>query len=234
MEINQSSKRVYQSVINMKIDFKYFLLLIFNHVAIAVFAQKINAVPQVDITPMHKYLQKNADSTILFERMNYRINRPEYFIISKVGDTISIYQYQQLKEIDKRILLPKAIGYRLYKRNRLDYLNAPADVNIYFNPLYLNRDSSKIFWQSLLKQQPWQINDDSIDGEGCPNAKDGHDRNVYDGGGISLYLITKSTIKRLCFYAPRFYEEEVCPGRKGRKTIIEIEKLFKTYFSNEW
>jgi len=218
----------------MKIHIKYFLLLIFSQMAINVFAQKISIVPQVNITPMHKYLQENADTTILMERMNYRINRPIYFIVSKVGDTISIYQYKQLKELDKRIMLPKAIAYKLYKRNRLNYLNEPADINIYFNPIYLNRDSSIFFWQSLLKQEPWQINDDSVDGESCPNAKNGYDKNVYDGGGISLYLITKNNIKRLYFYAPQYYEKEVCPGRKGRQAIIKIENLFKIYFKDEW
>lgn len=218
----------------MKIYIKYLLLLIFSQIAIDGLAQRIGIVPQLNVTPMHRYLQRNADSTILFERMNYRINKPEYFIVSKVGDTISIYSYQQLKEIDKKILLPNALGYTLYKRNRLDYLNEPIDINIYFNPHYLDRDSSKIFWQFLLKQQPWKIHDDSIDGEGCPNVKNGYDRNIYDGGGINLYLVTKNNIKRLYFYAPKYYEKEVCPGRKGRQAILEIEALFKTYFKNEW
>lgn len=229
-----SLRKAPQFVINMKKYIHYVLIFIFNHIAINIFAQKNNIVPPINVTLMHTFLQKNADSTILFERMNYKINRPEFFIISKVGDTVSIYHYQQLKEIDKRILLPKAIRYKLYKRNRLDYLSEPIDINIYFNPIYLNRDSITIFWQSLLKQQPWQINDDSIDGESCPNAKNGYDRNIYDGGSISLYLITKNNIKRLYFYAPQYYEKEVCPGRKGRQAIIAIEKLFKTYFKDEW
>jgi len=218
----------------MKIHVKYFLLLIFTQITINLFAQKISVLPQINITPMHKYLQKNADTTILLERINYRINRSIYFMISKVGDTISIYQYQQLKEIDKRIMLPKAIAYKLYKRNRLNYINEPVDINIYFNPIYLNKDSSIFFWQSLLKQEPWRINDDSVDGESCPDAKNGYDKNVYDGGGINLYLITKNNIKRLYFYAPQYYEKEVCPGRKGRQAIIKIENLFKTYFKDEW
>jgi len=232
--ISQNLKKEHQFVNKMKIHIKYFLTLILSQIAVNVLAQRISIVPQVNITPMHKYLQENADSTILFERINYRINRPEYFIVSKVGDTVSIYNYQPLKEIDKKILLPKTLGYKLYKRNRLDYINAPVDINIYFNPIYLDKDNSNLLWKSLLAQKPWEINDDSIDGESCPNAKNGYDKNIYDGGGISLYLVTKNNIKRLYFYAPRYYEKEVCPGRKGRQAIIEVENIFKSYFKDNW
>ncbi|MFD2288645.1 hypothetical protein ACFSOV_21225 [Pedobacter petrophilus] len=69
----------------------------------------------------------------------------------------------------------------------------------------------------MLKQKPWQINDDSIDGESCPNTKNGYDKNIYDGGWINLYLIFKINIKRLYFYAPQYYEKEVCPGREVRQ-----------------
>jgi hypothetical protein len=66
-------------------------------------------------------------------------------------------------------------------------------------------------------------------GPGCPpiESKDGtiRDTNIYDGGGIKLYLITKDAIKILDYYAPDYYEE-TCPGRADRIAVLNIAKLF--------
>ncbi|WP_133248553.1 hypothetical protein [Pedobacter yonginense] len=195
------------------------------------FGQNVSIVPDVNITSVHKFLQKNADSTILFGYDKSWGNPPEYFILSKCVDTLTAYFYKSFYK--SKINMPRAIRDSLYKINKY-YESRNIAINRFFTPKYLTDNDLSAFWHYLLTQQPWQINDDSIDGQGCPKAKDGYDKNIYDGGGISLYLITKKNIKRLYFYAPQYYEKEMCPGRKGRIAIIEIEKLFKSYFKDEW
>lgn len=182
-------------------------------------------------TTIHTFLQKNADSTIIFKYESNWIQPPEYFILSKKVDTITAYFYKSFYKT--KINMPDKIRDSLYKINKY-YESNNVSVNRFFIPKYLTDEDLLVFWRALLKQHPWQINDDSIDGKNCTNTKKGFYKNISDGGGISLYLITKNNIKHLYFYAPKYYEKELCPGRKGRQAILEIEALFKTYFKNEW
>lgn len=83
--------------------------------------------------------------------------------------------------------------------------------------------------KDIKKNDPWQLADDKRDGEGCPpSVKDKYE--IFDGGTILLYLISKSEIKTLSFYAPDFYEEK-CPGGKGRQHILAIDALFSSLFA---
>lgn len=186
------------------------------------------------ITPLHEFFRTHADTTIILQYESSWLRTPEYFIISKKGDTISSYTYKALPKIDKRIILPRAIGYKLNQRNKSDMFNTPVDINLYFNPKYLSPDTLIQFWASIMKFSPWRIKDESVDGNGCPLPQ-GNNKNkkfIEDGGRIILDLITTDGSKRLNFYAPEFFEE-VCPGRTGRKSAIEISKLFKTYFKED-
>lgn len=125
--------------------------------------------------------------------------------------------------------MPKNIRDAIYKRSRTDIFSTPMDVNFFFSSLYLSKDSSAVFWREIAKVKPWQLKDDSNDGEGCKiNAKDGKDNNIYDGGGIKLYFITNTEIKVLYFYAPDFYEKQ-CPGRLGRQGVLKIATLFSKF-----
>ncbi|MFD2288646.1 hypothetical protein GJU39_11165 [Pedobacter petrophilus] len=215
---------------NFKIIIFSFLMYLIL-ISLNLFGQNVSIIPKINITSIHGFLQKNADSTILFEYDKSWGDPPEYFILSKSGDTLTTYFYKSFYK--SKINMPRAIRDSLYKINKY-YESKNIGINRFFIPKYLSDNDLLVFWQSLLKQKPWQINDDLIDGESCPNAKNGYDKNIYDGGGISLYLVTKNNIKRLYFYAPRYYEKEVCPGRKGRQAILEIENLFKTHFKDEW
>lgn len=206
-------------------------LLLFKHILLFVLVLSISkgfAQGLGDITPMHTFLQKNSDTSILLEYNYSTIHTPEYFILSKKGDTISAYTYKVLPSIDKRIIVPHNIGYKIFKRNNFDIYNTVVDINIYFNPKYLSQDSLNKFWKEVNIFRPWQIKDDSIDGEACPEYTS--EKYISDLGGISLYLVTKDEIKKLYFYGPKYFEEKLCPGRQGRKAILELEKLFLTYF----
>lgn len=184
-----------------------------------------------EITPIHEFLQKNADSTLILEYENNWLHITQYQVLSKKEDTIAIYMYKPLPQIDKRIILPKAMSYKMYQRNFLNAFSIPVDINFYFNPKYLPKDSLKLFWKKIETLKPWTIKDDAVEGNGCP-IEDKNGVSISDGGGITLFLITKAEIKKLYFYAPDFFEE-YCPGRKGRISIMKLSKLFTSYFKDK-
>ncbi|WP_205313807.1 hypothetical protein [Pedobacter nanyangensis] len=184
-----------------------------------------------EIKPLHLFLQKNADSTLIFKYESNWMTLPEYWVISKKNDTITRYRY---KFDDRRARMPKSVRDTLSKINPID-LKAEykeiysVGINKYFNALYTDNTTIKAFWGRLQRLSPWTINDDSVEGWGCPPNEKGEVNQIYDGGGISLFLISKKEIKHLSFYAPDFYNK-VCPGKKGRQAILQIEELFKDNF----
>lgn len=184
------------------------------------------------IIPMYEFLKANMDSTIVYQSTSNWDNIPQYFMLSKKGDTLTAYKYQALPlYYKKKILLPKVMASKLLRVQVIDMSNLPVDINAYFNPIYIPQDSIKQFWNNLTILNPWQMKDDATDGYACPIPATGSYSTIFDGGHVKLSLITKNEIKELSFYAPDFYEKE-CPGRTGRININKIEKYFSVYFQH--
>ncbi len=176
------------------------------------------------IKSMRVFLQKNADSTLVFSYTSNWMRALNYLVVSKKGDTITLYRYAS--EFNRKIDMPRKIKDSLTRLNR-DHNDASGGINHYFNPKYIDKKTAKNLWAALLKQQPWAINDDKIDGEGCPIDQNPNGKGISDAGGISLTLITKDEIRPLSFYAPSFYHK-ICP-RKGRTAILKITKLLSPF-----
>ncbi|PWS26574.1 hypothetical protein DHW03_17560 [Pedobacter yonginense] len=204
--------------------YKITFVLIFNFFSLSILAQVKNSA-----MPLERFFKSNADSTIIIHyESNWGI-KPTYFILSKKGDTINTYTYITHMKSDRRNVLPHNLAYRLYQNTLVE-----ADINPYFNTKYLSADSLKAFWNEVSVLKAWYINDDQIDGVGCAVDKNDFKNQIFDASNIKLTLITKRGIKQLSFYAPQYYEKEVCPGRVGRQVIIKIENLFNAYFKQEW
>lgn len=208
---------------NLKSLLFIFLLGSINFATFAQRKEKPNA--------LQLFLQANADSTIIFQHSSNWLPLSPYYILSKKSDTITAYTYKALPRLDKRIKLPLSVALKIQYRNYVAVNLVPIDVNIYFQPVYFSPKKLLNFWKNIGKESPWQLADDSVDGHACVD-KDGNRTGsyVYDGGEIYLYLITKNEIKKLDYYAPQFFEKEVCPGRKGRISILKIEQLFDRHF----
>ncbi|TBO45059.1 hypothetical protein [Pedobacter kyonggii] len=201
----------------MKYKILFILILTLN--CKAIFAQEKSSVP-----PLYKFLKDNTDTTFVLKyESNWNLN-PEYLILSKKRDTINAYVYKITTSLDQRIVIPHNFSYKFYQNTQV-----PVDVNPYFNPKYLSADSLMNIWKELTSLKPWSINDDQIDGAGCPVSQDSLQRQIRDAASIKLSLITKKGIKELSFYAPQYYEKEICPGRTGRQLILKIEELFIAY-----
>ncbi len=198
-------------------------------IAFCFFSSTVKSQNNSGITPMHKFFQKHADSTYIISSANkFYI---EYKILSKVNDTISTYIYKTNTTLGPKLReIPKAFRDAFLENNGNLIYFIPVDINVFFQPTYLSLDSLKQFWEKSSKLKMWDVNDDKIDGEGCDVKQNGFA--ISDGGQIYLHLITKDKIKELFFYAPDYYNEK-CPGRKGRKAILELSNLFTIYFKGK-
>ncbi|MGO4875639.1 hypothetical protein ACEN2P_03480 [Pedobacter psychrotolerans] len=207
---------------------KLVLLLIvicFNTLNVVdVYAQKHQSAPLFD------FFEKNADSTIVLSHLQNIYEYPDYFIVSKKGDTINMYTYRYRNLIETpHVDVPKAFAKAIARVNYTAIDQAPS-INTLLKVMVVDKQSLTTFWKDLMNEQIWHIKDDAIDGEGCPIVKGKNPVQLFDGGGPLFKLITKDGIKDLKFYSSIFYEVH-CPGRSGRISAIKIQELFKTYFT---
>jgi hypothetical protein len=179
------------------------------------------------ITPLHKFMQLNADTTFILEHQSGWLGPPKYLILSKKGDTTTAYIYDTPPKAN--VLMPNSIRSAIHKANGYNP-NRNIEVNQFFRPVPMPNEFDGKAWKMLLAERPWNISDDKVDGRGCPPKKDRSE--IDDGGTTNLYLITAGEIKTLSFYAPDFYEKE-CPGRKGRQSILKIDQLFSELFKTD-
>jgi hypothetical protein len=195
------------------------LCLILCIIATTGFAQKQS------FKATQNFLQQNADSTLIFSLTSNWMRPLKYFVISKKSDTITLYKYWPIYE--RRIKMPKKMADTLSKLSNIPY-DKMGGINADFQAVQASDKDLKKLWNTLMEQQPFTIADDKTDGEGCP-VTNGWSDSISDGGGVELILITAKEIRTLSFYAPDFYHK-ICPGRKGRKAILEIQKLLTATF----
>lgn len=180
-----------------------------------------------NIAPLYKYLQDNADSTIVLTYNQDFLHPVRHFIISKKSDIVTLYLYESPYDWKRRTNMPVNVR-NFFQKREFDINRLQIDTNSFFNAKYVKPKKAKILWQKTMKYRPWQISDDTVDGEGCPIIGD-RKYSIFDGVTMKLFLITNNNIKQLRFYAPDFYNEK-CPGRSGRLNILKIEQMFKEYF----
>jgi len=210
----------------MKVCIKLILCLVYTFFTGSAVAQQ-SQVNLDGVTPMHEFLQDNADSTIILHFNSNWTHIPEWFILSKKGDTLTAYHYHAFPAYDQRVVLPQAVALKLRKR-LVNQHNVTVDINEYFNPVYFQQDTLSRFWQRANQLKPWQIKDDAQEGIGCPVVKGKEHTEIFDAGGVTVHLMTKDNVKKLYFYAPEFYQKQ-CP-RMGRREMLALQGLFLSYF----
>jgi len=181
--------------------------------------------------PLYDFFQQHADSTIILSHLQTIYEYPDYYIVSKTGDTINMYTYRYYAPVKTsgKVDVPKAIAQRVNKVN-YEVMKGLPDINALFQVKVVSKDSLNLLWKAINREHIWQAKDDNVDGKGCPIIPGKDNVSLYDGGGPIFRLLTKEGSKELEFYAPNFFEE-YCPGRKGRISALTVEKLFKDYFT---
>jgi len=173
-------------------------------------------------------MQVNTDTAFVLQHESGRLEPPQYWVLSKKGDTVNAYKYGS--SYIRNVLQPQAIRRKLLKTHEPQDIY-DVGINRFFNVVAIEKNEVNRIWKTVMAEQPWNITDDSTDGYGCPPVSKGEKTDVFDAGTIKLFLITPKEIKTLKFYAPVFYEKE-CPGRKGRQAIHKIDQVFKDIFKD--
>lgn len=176
------------------------------------------------ITPLHRFFEKNADSTLIIEYDTHSYDPHYYHILTKTGDTINTFEYNAILK-DEKVVIPKKLSTLIFLEKQR-YFNAPAEINSYFNLVNLNRDTLKNMWGMIEKLDVWNLVDDKHYSN-CPDNKRG--LAVVDGGSIIVHLITHDKIKTLIYNIPWHYEK-YCPGNKNRQSAIKLHELFAEKF----
>lgn len=186
------------------------------------------------VTPMHKFFQQYADSTLIIEFANLEDGKPSaYKLLSKTDNFVNTFiylpadtSYYPLYQNRKNIppILWNTIG-----MEKSTFKNRPADINIFFNYVPKPADSTKKMWQQIKDLNPWQLLDDKFYPTCPPNKIHAA---VVDGPYYILHLVTKKEIRTLVYYNPLYFEKEACPGNKNRQAILKIYAIFDRYFNN--
>jgi hypothetical protein len=176
--------------------------------------------------PLHKFLQDNFDSTIIYYPSSAWVVDTEYLIMAKLNGFVMHFTYlNPYKQYFGRHA-PQTLA-SIFIREDERFREVLPDTNRYFLPKFIRDSSTRNgSWNSIISQNIWSIKDDRILGEGCENKRCG----IFDADSHTFYLITKSSIKQLYFYAPAFYLTRCCPNKEGLKEAVSIINTFKTTF----
>lgn len=188
----------------------------------------ISAQHNTGITPMHLFFKDNADSTLIMEYPTHSYDPPTYRILTKSGDTITLFEYAPILPYQNGIKMSKKLRASIFFK-KIEQTNGPADINAYFNGIKLADDSLKNFWTETRKLNPWLLAPDRTLA-GCPTNKP--IPAISHTGEIIFYLITKDQVKRMEYIGVHHIEAS-CPGNITRQRVINLQKLFEYYFQNK-
>ena len=173
--------------------------------------------------PLHRFLQANHDTTIILTFSTSDLSH-SYYIVSKFGDRVALYTY--LNPYGAYWRYPDTL-FRKFLREYGKFASTLPDTNRYFLPYScFSPGEPRAAWDSLATCSLFTIKDDAIEGGGCGKN---NTCDIDDGITIGVLLITKTSMKRLRFYAPDYYET-CCPSREGRRNALKAHRLFKQLF----
>ena len=148
------------------------------------------------VTPMHNFLQKYSDSTIILEYNTQSYDPNYYFILTKKGDTVNSFRYLAKMKLEQG-LMPKDMKI-IISMEKFKNFDAPAAINSYFNVVNLNQDTLKSIWIKAVKLNAWKI----IEDNSVPICNDGKKvPAIMDCGDLMIHLLLKRKLKHLFLIA---------------------------------
>ncbi|WP_421938288.1 hypothetical protein [Pedobacter sp.] len=207
---------------------KSIFLLTIMVVTIQISKAQFIATPKV--TPMHKFFQQYADSTVIIEYQNEGNEPTKYRLICKREGLINVFIYEPIdtswKLVSKiKAYTPKEL-WQVLAAKKVLFQNTPADINIFFHPSKMGKEKADRAWKSIQKLSLWNLVDDSSFGPGCNGKTTGE---ALEGKPDIIHLITKNNIKTLVYEYPDVYEKR-CPGNENRQKVIALNNLFRLAF----
>ncbi|MFC0316952.1 hypothetical protein [Olivibacter oleidegradans] len=194
------------------------------------------------INELDSIFRLHADSTIIFTGSIPFGTAPEnILIISKKGDTISLFSYRYaMREIPSYEGVPRSLADYI---SRTKYSRRGSVVGPFFEVHPISEKKGKKLWSALMQHHPWQLKDNAMLGTGCPvkpkvtKDKDGNTIEEYRGRNMESHsynvrLITKTDSKKLSYFAPEDLQKE-CPPEEDRQHIISIKRLLLQSFGKK-
>lgn len=205
-----------------------YLLTLFFSLPLTTLASKYH------IDEFEEVFTRYADSTLIFSAVvPLSVGPDNVFIVSKKGDTVNLFTYHYDRyKLPRYETLPDSLG------NFIREKQFPRNVSKfgpYFTVHKISLKKGQKIWKQLMKLDPWKMADDRIYGESCPTIKkvttDKEGNTIIEErlGQHDLHtyffdLLTKTSTKRLRYYAPEVLEK-ACPGKDGRQQAIKVKKL---------
>lgn len=179
------------------------LIIFFLLLSNITFAQDISR------SKLFVYFQNNFDSTVIYNGYSSWGVLPHLKIISKEKNNISYYAFRPL-------LNDSGLYYQ-------------PDTNKYFKKIMLENIVEN--WDRLLQTNIWNT-DHYIRSQLKSTDNDGNVRVYFisDGDEHDFYFLTKDTIRKLYYYAPRFYNQ-YRPDEKLKNGIRAID-IFRDIFKD--
>ena len=192
------------------------------------FMQKATCQRDIDSSNLLKFIQQNADSSIMYFFEGFpTLVRHSYLIISKVGDRYIYSSYSDpYKQFSIERNLPKGEIARKFRQESQAFNRTDPDTNKYYLPKIVPFSKQELIWKKITTLQPWKLKDDSD-----TTFKTKSQCEVDDGWVAHIILITKNSYKHLFFDNPDFYEK-CSPGNVNRQKAIKIADIFSDTFGD--
>lgn len=195
-----------------------------------------------EMTELEKAFMNNADSTLILTGHNPGgLWVKNAFIVSKKDSLVSCYLYHfNVYDLPASQRIPKGMVDYFKKTETYNRYGDDIEVNRFFNILNMSKDSTESLWQKVSAIKPWQMDDDSTYGVGCPVVR----RRIVNGdtitdtvpslttmhgGNYKVKLITKEGMKALSYYMPKD-SEETCLGKESRQQFLKLTDVMLKYF----
>lgn len=103
----------------------------------------ISNAQNFDSAPLFDFLKNTADSTIILSHMAIIYDYPDYYIVSKTGDTVNMYtyRYKNLVQPSPNVTFPKAISMLITHRNIMMMIKEQPDINALFEVKVADRET---------------------------------------------------------------------------------------------
>ncbi|MGK9121104.1 hypothetical protein [Olivibacter jilunii] len=209
------------------------------------FISSVQVARSQKMTELEKAFMNTSDSTLVLTGQNPGgLWVRNAFIVSKKDSLISCYLYHfNVYDLPSSQRIPKGMADYLKAKDTYNQYSNDIEVNRFFHILEIGKDSTENLWQNISAIKPWEMEDDSTYGVGCPvevKRKVNGDTitekvpslGIIDGGTYVLKLITKNGLKKLTYYLPE-ESEKLCPGKEGRQKLILLKRVMLKYFGKD-
>lgn len=178
--------------------------------------------PVQQLPPLHRFFQRNYDSTVVYQSGLRERDGPAYLILAKHKSQVYFFTYQSPYRGAQGRYFPGKLVHH-FARQEAAFRATVPDTNRFLLPgRGAPPDTLRRYWRRLNPPRFWQVQGDS---QASP-ATAAHPCGIDDGDYNTFYLVDPRLIRAAAFYAPAYWEE--CLGRNpNRQQAINARRVFQ-------